>query len=355
MSFSRVLFLGLGGAGQRHLRVLHEMLPPETQYGAFRHTGQTPLLNADFSVDDARSLESRFRLAQFGSLDEAFFWKPDLTVISTPTARHIDGLQRAAEIGSSILVEKPWSDSLTAFEAFARTIINRKLSFQISFQRRFHPHLANIRSLLQTGAIGKPITGTIEVYSNVPSWHAYEDWRQLYAVRADQGGGVLLTEIHEIDFVTWVFGLPDAVYCVGGNRGPVALDVEDTAQMCLVYPAFSLSLTLCFMHGAPRRTLRVLGTEGELSWNDRDNCLCLTRLGATETFRDSLMSNDGLFRAQAREFLFDWSRDKTFQALWASAATLSVVRAAKRSMRSALPELVRRDEVVALEALRHLG
>ena len=36
----RILFVGLGGAGQRHLRVLHELLGDEAEFFAYRVQGR---------------------------------------------------------------------------------------------------------------------------------------------------------------------------------------------------------------------------------------------------------------------------------------------------------------------------
>ena len=49
-----ILFLGLGGAGQRHLRILRERLPNARMIGV-RKTGKTPLLNSDFTVKNGAS------------------------------------------------------------------------------------------------------------------------------------------------------------------------------------------------------------------------------------------------------------------------------------------------------------
>ena len=44
----RVLFVGLGGAGQRHLRIFRSLLP-DIDFYAFRRNKKTPLLNSDFT------------------------------------------------------------------------------------------------------------------------------------------------------------------------------------------------------------------------------------------------------------------------------------------------------------------
>ena len=51
MEYKKILFIGLGGAGQRHLRVFYDLLPSTTEFYAFRSKKTTPLLNSDFSVN----------------------------------------------------------------------------------------------------------------------------------------------------------------------------------------------------------------------------------------------------------------------------------------------------------------
>ena len=55
MKYKKVLFIGLGGAGQRHLRILKQLLP-SASFSAFRKTAKTPLLNSDFTVDKKRNI-----------------------------------------------------------------------------------------------------------------------------------------------------------------------------------------------------------------------------------------------------------------------------------------------------------
>ena len=53
---NKILFIGLGGAGQRHLRIFRSLLP-NTEFFAFRKINQTPTLNSDFTVNKKEKLE----------------------------------------------------------------------------------------------------------------------------------------------------------------------------------------------------------------------------------------------------------------------------------------------------------
>ena len=336
-----VLFIGLGGAGQRHLRILKGLLPATTRYLAYRRTRQTPLLRPDFSVDPAGSVEQAYGLTTFDSLDAAFAARPGLVVISTPSSLHLEPMLKAVEIGADILVEKPWSADLEGFSAFRDAVRAKNLKFQVSFQRRFHPLLAQVKTELESGTIGRPMTASFTVYSHVPSWHAYEDYRTLYAVRGDLGGGVLLTEIHELDLCLWYFGLPLAVFCAGGSQTKPALEVEDTVHLTLLYPGWSVQLVLCFMHQRAWREFHVAGTAGHLAWHSDGNRLSVEHFGsAPQTLADPAYPNDAMFQAQAQRFLFDWTEADTQAALDSAGGSLAIVAAAKRSMRSGHAEPV---------------
>ncbi len=341
MSFSKVLFVGLGGAGQRHLRIFRRLLPESTVFTAYRRTGGTPLLRSDFTVDDQNTVEAAYRLKTFDNLESAFADGPDLTVVSTPTSCHREPMMMAMEVGSGVLVEKPWAESLEGFSKFRDGIVAKQLPFQISFQRRFHPLIARARHAVTSGTIGRPVAATFIAYSNVPSWHPYEDWRDLYAVQPDLGGGVLLTEIHEIDLANWFFGLPEAVFCSGGNRSTERLAVEDTVQMTLLYTNFSVQITLCFMHKKISRSFHIAGTGGDIHWDGEGNKLVVTPFASeAEEHADPAFTNDAMFIAQAERFLFSWTATDTKESLEAAAGSLAIVEAARCSLSSGCAEAV---------------
>ena len=189
--------------------------------------------------------------------------------------------------------------------------------------------------LIDLEKIGKPMVASFTVFSDVTTWHAYEDWRSLYAVRSNLGGGVLLTEIHEIDLAYWFFGLPEAVHCTGGNRGSEKIDVEDTIQMSLLYHNFSVQITLCFMHKNRMRHFHIVGTDGTLSWNEEYNKLgYFHNSELSEEFIASDFTNDSMFITQAEYFINNWGTRDSFISLQSAGHSLAIVESALSSMKS---------------------
>ena len=213
MNINKIFFLGLGGAGQRHLRIFKQLLPEKTEFSTFRsHSKITPLLRQDFSVDKNSTIEDKYNLKLFNTIEEGLGNLPDLIVISTPTALHLEVAKKAAKNKTNLFVEKPFSDSLIGFEDFEKCVLKNKLHFFVSYQRRFHPYLKKIKDLVTNKAVGKIVSARFSLTSYVPEWHPYENFKELYACKKGLGGGVLLTEIHEVDLCFWYFGLPTSAF-----------------------------------------------------------------------------------------------------------------------------------------------
>ncbi len=328
----RVLFVGLGGAGQRHLRVLRSRLP-QARFTAFRSRRTTPTLNPDFTVAHGQSLEDQYGLTLVDSLDDGLAGRPDLVVVSTPSSLHLSPMLAAARQGAGLLVEKPWSCDLAGFSQFRQAVQASAAPFRLSFQRRFHPLIAKARSMIADGGLGRITHARFDVGSFVPVWHGYEDWRGLYAVRPELGGGVLLTEIHEIDLAHWFFGLPRRVFAVGGNFGPEPLEVEDTAHLTLDYGTFPVQISLCFMQKIPSRGFVVVGSQGMLSWTADGNRLShWDQDGRRQDWDDGGFTNDAMFEAQADALLADFSANGNDDALRSAWASQAIVAAARLSM-----------------------
>lgn len=342
MNYKKILFIGLGGAGQRHLRIFHDLLPSTTKFYAFRTKQTTPHLNSDFSVNRNSTLTAKYSLTIFDSIDKAYSISPDLTVISTPTSLHLSPMLKALKSKSAIFVEKPWSNDLKDFKNFSDSVLLNKIPFHISFQKRFNSKFQEIFLLINKGKIGKILTATFNVFSNVRVWHPYEKWEDLYAVNSSLGGGVLLTEIHEIDLAFWFFGLPKEVFCSGGNTSGQILDVEDTVNIILIYKNFSIQINLCFMHKKQSRSFHIAGSKGDISWSDSKDELELEFFNDKKETKNynQIVLNDDMFYEQAKRFLDNWDKNDTIKSLNSASSSLAIVEAAKRSMKSGRKEKV---------------
>jgi len=133
---------------------------------------------------------------------------------------------------------------------------------------RFHPCLLHLQSLLQKQAIGRILSVRAEVGEYLPGWHTYEDYRTTYGSRQDLGGGAILSQIHELDYLFWLFGLPRRIFALGGHLSSLEIDVEDTAEILMEYSnnghLMLMSLHQDYLQRPPSRTCQVIGDSGKI-------------------------------------------------------------------------------------------
>jgi predicted dehydrogenase len=136
----------------------------------------------------------------------------------------------------------------------------------VGFQLRFHPCLRFGQELIEKKAIGSLLAIRMEVGEYLPGWHTFEDYRQSYASRRELGGGVILSQIHELDLVYWLFGMPRRVFALGGHWSSLEIDVEDTASILLEcqYAGRPLPVHVQqdYVQRPPRRTYQIVGDQG---------------------------------------------------------------------------------------------
>ena len=237
----KVLLIGLGGIGQRHLRNLRALLGSDVDIIAHDLRSNPPVLTDQLQVEAGSNLEQKYDLRIFPDLDQALVDKPEVAFVCNPTSQHIPAAIRAAQAGCHLFIEKPLSHNLEQVDELIGLVESRGLKAVVGYQMRFHPCLQRLHALVQEKKIGRILSVRAEIGEYMPGWHTYEDYRQMYASRRDLGGGVILSQIHEFDYLYWLFGLPRRMYTLGGHLSGLEIDVEDTAD----------TLMECMLDGHP--------------------------------------------------------------------------------------------------------
>lgn len=264
----KVLFIGLGGIGQRHLRNLQAIVGDDLEVIAYRERNFSQVITDKLVVEEGVDVQSRFRIEVFHDLKQALAEKPLVAFICNPTSMHIAAAKTAAEHGCHLFIEKALSDSMEGVEELIALADAKKLVCMVGYQMRFHPCLLALEKILKSGSLGNIIAVNAEVGEYMPGWHKYEDYRQLYAARKDLGGGVIVSQIHEFDYIQWLFGLPTCIYAVGGHLSSLEIDVEDVASitMACVHGGRLIPVHLHqdYLQRPPTRTCKVVGDQGKV-------------------------------------------------------------------------------------------
>jgi predicted dehydrogenase len=157
------------------------------------------------------------------------------------------------------------SHTIDGVERLADTVTAKGLVAMVGCQWRFHPCVRWLRGLLEAGTLGRLSHAEIDYAEYLPDWHPYEDYRASYAARAELGGGVVLTQIHDYDLAWWLFGAPRAVTAAGGHLSALEIDVEDTVDARLDGGAVPVRIRQSIATRPPRRTIAVTGEHGSVA------------------------------------------------------------------------------------------
>ncbi len=343
----RVLVVGLGGIGQRHLRNLRVLLGPEAELSAFRVRGLNLTFTDQLEIEPDTEVGAKYGVQVFQDLADALATKPEIAFICNPTSLHIPVALRLAQEGCHLFIEKPVSHSLEGIEELLAILKIKGLVSMVGYQLRFHPLLLKLREWINDYRLGRIVAVRAEVGEYLPGWHRYEDYRQMYASRADLGGGVVLSQIHEIDYLGWLFGWPHRVFAVGGHLSRLEVDVEDTASLILETTvegrSIPIHLHMDYVQRPPSRTCQVIGDAGKAVMDLRASTATLyDDCGNTlETVSRSGFPRNQLFLDEVSCFLDCVSRRTPSPCnLREGLRSLKVALAAKASLVSGLPVTV---------------
>ncbi|MDD1975001.1 Gfo/Idh/MocA family protein [Pseudomonas tussilaginis] len=335
----KILFCGLGGIGQRHLRNLRQLLGDELQVHAYRVRGQRIKLRDNLTVDDGADLERDYQVQVHHDLTEALAQRPAAVFICNPNSLHVPVALECVRAGVPVFMEKPLASDLAGIDQLLVEVEKRQLPFHVGYNFRFHPGLQRLKALLEAGFFGRLLSVRSEIGEYLPNWHRYEDYRQMYAARADQGGGVILSQIHEMDLIYWFFGLPNSIVTHGGHLSGLEIDVEDTASSLMrcegAHGSFPILLHQDYLQRPPVRSFKIIGDAGYAELDLLANRLRVHDTEGTLCEQDDFagfVRND-MFLAQARHFLdCVGSGAKPVVSLHDGLQSLRLALAARRSL-----------------------
>ena len=289
----RLLVVGLGSIGVRHVRIVRELVPG-VQIIALRHQDHSDTNGA--SIDHC-----------VASVSEALKLLPQAAVIANPASHHLEIAVPLAKAGLHLLVEKPISSSAKGVSELIEACATQGVTLMTGYNLRFSPSLQRFRGLLQEKRVGSVLSVRAEVGQFLPSWRPGVDYRKTVSAKAALGGGVLLELSHEIDYLRWLFGEIEWVSAIQRKQGSLEIDVEDTAHLFLGFApkpgASSIVAALsmdCLRHDTTR-TCTAIGETGSLRWN--------AVTGSVEIFEQG---------GEAWEILFgpEGNRDESYVAEW---------------------------------------
>jgi len=283
-----ILFFGLGSIGQRHLRNLKKLLGNKVKFYAYRKTKHVPLLNNKGDKIKG-TIEKKYKISLINNLKSLKKYSIDLVFITNPSSLHLDTVLKLKGIENSyIFIEKPIDASLKKRKLFMNYIKKNKVQIYAGYNMRFHPCYIKLQNLLKEKIFKKINYAIFKCSENIQDNHSYEDYRISYAARKSLGGGVCLTNIHEIDMMLNLFNNTKLITSHKEKLSSLKINVEDFSSSIFrnIFNGKKLVslIILDFFQINNERYIKIIGEDGEIYLDFNRYFLQLTKKNMTKTF-----------------------------------------------------------------------
>ncbi len=185
------LIIGLGSIARKHIDAIRSIDPGIELYALRSGRGGS-------DVDGVENIYEPF--SDWDSFD--------FVIVSNPTSLHATTLKRLAFSSVPLFIEKPVVGSINDSQLISELDKSGRLTY-VACNLRFLECLGYIKNYIN----GRPEAriNEVNVYcgSYLPDWRPGVDYRKTYSAIPELGGGVNIDLIHEIDYVCWLFGLPE--------------------------------------------------------------------------------------------------------------------------------------------------
>ena len=238
----KIAFVGVGSIGKRHFNNVCTFLSgrgDEYEIDLYRSS-----LSRMLPVDITDKCQRQILFQQ--DVEEGLLY--DVVFITNPTSMHATTIEKFLGHTKSFFIEKPIFNTTGIDEEVLQRL--EAIPSYVACPLRYNPVLLYVKNHIDCS---KAIAVRAISSSFLPDWRSGQDYRQCYSAHRDMGGGVGIDLIHEWDYLTTFFGMPQKVYSIQDHISPLEIDSDDIAIYVAKTDSATIELHLDYFG---RKTLR---------------------------------------------------------------------------------------------------
>jgi len=289
----KILVVGCGSIGERHIRNL-TMLSVDKIIACDTNPERLALIKEKYGIQET-----------YTELREAIDQEIDAVLICTPPSSHIPIALKAVDYKAHVFIEKPMSNSLDGVDELIKRASKNRLIICVGYNFRFHHGLKLVKDMLDGGEIGTILSARAEFGQYLPDWRPWQDYMQSYTAKKDLGGGIILDGSHEIDYMRWLLGDVEEIFCFAGKISSLEVETEDVADILLKFKSGAIGeIHLDFVRRDYSRTCEIIGKNGTIKWSYQNGFVkvYLVDVGRWDTFNIKADPND-MYMQEMQHFI----------------------------------------------------
>lgn len=229
----KVLFVGLGSIGIRHLTNLLE-LKSDCKIDALRRSGKDfPNVSKIYTT--------------YGEIRDDY----DIIFITNPTSLHFEAISNLANKGENLFIEKP------IFEKPHICKFSKGINY-VACPLRYNSVVTKLKQYVESHNV---FSFRAICSSYLPDWRNAVDYRSSYSAKRDMGGGVELDLIHEMDYLRWIFGDFREIKKLSGKKSNLDISSNDIAVYLFENERIMGSLHLDYFGRKAKREIEIYTPE----------------------------------------------------------------------------------------------
>lgn len=249
----KILVIGGGSIGQRHISNLVKLIPRKSIHVYDIEKNQLNLVSKKFKIT---------------SVSKLTFDDYDCLFICTPPSTHVKLAMDGLKHGCHVFIEKPLSSYSKGITSLKRLTKKKNLLAFVGYNFRFNRGLNHIQKILHKKQLGKPLFVSAQYGQYLPDWRPLKNYKKNYSALKRLGGGIIHDSSHEIDYLIWLFGNPKEIQSNYVKTDILKTDVEAIAEIILKFKNNILgTIHLDFVRREYKRSVEILCENGIIYWS----------------------------------------------------------------------------------------
>ena len=246
----KALFTGCGSIGSRHI----------TNLSTICEKRGIPL-EVDVIRKSNRVLPSPIKelihkeIYPDGDISEHY----DVLFVTDETKEHYNSVLKYKERCDHMFIEKPIFES-PEYDISCFAPSSAESIYYVACPIRYSNYYAEIERAVKEN---KVFSARIIFSSYMPNWQKDRDYRKSFRCYVERGGGVDIDSLHEIDYMTALFGMPSEVLRAAGKLSNLEMNACDIASYIFSYPNLMVEMHLDYFGRANNRRIELF-TENDV-------------------------------------------------------------------------------------------